>query len=244
MKAPKMILFDYGHTLVYKTSRDNVFANEVILSYAKSNPHNYTAKQINDIGNDLFVSLRNAQQSGVEVSMMKFQRTLFQYLEIDLSLNSDELEDAFWFNAVKDTAMPNAQKLLDYLNDRGIRIGVISNLSYSQRALCKRIENNFPDNRFEFVLVSSEYVFRKPNPLMAQIALSRAMLGAKDIWYCGDNLVADIEGANKAGMFPVWYKSPISNSFSEEEFLTVKPSFEHLKITDWQQLIDKLKKCK
>lgn len=63
-----------------------------------------------------------------------------------------------------------------------------------------------PDSRFEFVIASSEYMVRKPNPRIFRLALQKAGLSPDRVWFCGDNVRADVEGAHAAGLFPVWYE--------------------------------------
>lgn len=100
----------------------------------------------------------------------------------------------------------NADKMLDYINDRDIRSGVISNIGWSGSALTERINRLLPKNKFEFIIASSDYMFRKPSPMIFELALKKAGLNASDVWFCGDNIKADIEGSAGVGIFPVWYE--------------------------------------
>lgn len=58
---------------------------------------------------------------------------------------------------------------------------------------------------FAFFIYEKSDVLRKPNRILFDIALQKANLRADEVWYCGDNLQADIEGASQAGIYPVWY---------------------------------------
>lgn len=51
----------------------------------------------------------------------------------------------------------------------------------------------------------SEYMYRKPNRRIFELALEKAGLEAADVWYIGDQYQCDIVGAANAGLFPVWY---------------------------------------
>ncbi len=46
MKYPKMIIFDYGHTLLYEPSWDSVRGNAELLKYATKNPNNCTLADV------------------------------------------------------------------------------------------------------------------------------------------------------------------------------------------------------
>ncbi len=90
-----------------------------------------------------------------------------------------------------------------YLN--GFRTGVISNISFAGKVVENRINELIPTNHFEFVIASSEYLYRKPNRRIFELALEKAELSASEVWYIGDQYECDIVGARNAGLFPVWY---------------------------------------
>jgi len=130
--------------------------------------------------------------------------------------------------------MPNIEALVAYLYENGIRTGVISNIGFSGQALKSRIDHYIPENHFEFIIASSEYMIRKPHPMIFELALRKADLPANDAWHCGDSVFADIEGAAGVGIFPVWYENTtIENPFPSDK----KPDCAHLHIQDWSDLI-------
>ena len=43
-------------------------------------------------------------------------------------------------------------------------------------------------NKFESIIASSDYMFRKPNPMLFELALKKAGLNAGDVWFCGNNI--------------------------------------------------------
>ena len=46
MKYPKMILFDYGHTLLYELGWDSVRGNAELLKYVTKNPNNCALENV------------------------------------------------------------------------------------------------------------------------------------------------------------------------------------------------------
>ena len=127
--------------------------------------------------------------------------------------------------------MPGVEEMLAVLKRQNIRRGVISNLSWSGQALRERINRLLPEHQFEFILTSSEYMVRKPNPYLFELALRKAGLSPEEVWYCGDNVENDVMGAHGAGIFPVWYNHAGK---------TVELNFPHLEITDWSEMIQML----
>jgi len=83
-----------------------------------------------------------------------------------------------------------------------------SNRGFTGEALTRRFARLIPEHTFEFVIASSDYGVRKPDPLIFRAALSRAGLPAEDCWYCGNELRADVLGALGAGLLPVYYAPP------------------------------------
>lgn len=242
MKLPKMIIFDFGNTLIYEPEFDGVRGIQAVLEYAISNKHNLSAEEVNDVNNKLFEKIgRDARDNGLEIHNHTFQKLLYEYLEITIRLSDCEIEKIFWDNAAPATIMPDVDKMIDYINARGIRSGVISNISFSGASLKERINQLLPNNKFEYVIASSEYIFRKPNPIMFEIALKKAGLKSSEVWYCGDNVYADINGALSADIFPVWYQSDLKDFLHDSE-INVKPKGEHLCIYDWAEFIGILEK--
>ena len=139
--------------------------------------------------------------------------------------------------------MPYVKNLLDYLHAEGIRTGVISNNCFSGNALRDLFDRLLPENAFEFVLVSSEYLFRKPHSLMFEVALQKAGLTADKVWYCGDSIEADVYGARAVGMFPVLYEGTTPDHVDpfagQNDGMEI--DFEHLHIRDWRELVEILK---
>jgi len=240
MKKPKMILFDYGHTLLCEPDPDFIRGEAALFEYVKSNKNNLTPKQVCDFSQELFERIGVARELGLELHEWQFQRFLYEYLEIELSISLPEAERIFWYHVSAGAIMPNADKMIKYINTCGIRSGVISNMGFSGAALTERINRLLPLNKFEFIIASSEYMFRKPNPMLFELALKKCGLNAGDVWFCGDNIKADVEGSAAVGIFPVLYEDEtMENPWLEHSKGTV-PICSHLHIHNWLELIDVL----
>lgn len=236
MKRPKMIMFDYGQTLVTEERFDGEAGNRAVLKLAKKNPYQVSAKELQEFYKALSRDIGRydpdvSKSIQVEIHNHPFQNYIYGYYGLEFDLLPEELEKVFWDNAAIRKPTKNVELLLRYLKDSGIRTGVISNISFSGKALIERINSILPSNDFEFIIATSEYVFRKPHCRIFELALRKARLDARDVWYCGDNAYFDVEGAARTGIYPVWYKGAID----PENRLT--PSQECLTIEDWKELI-------
>jgi len=57
---------------------------------------------------------------------------------------------------------------------------------------------------FEHALAAREAGVLKPDPRIFELLLERARLAAAQVVHVGDDAVADVEGARRAGIAPVW----------------------------------------
>ena len=84
---------------------------------------------------------------------------------------------------------------------------------------------------------SCDYLVRKPDIRLFEIALRKAQCNAHQVWYCGDSIKADLYGAYAAGIFPVYYVCEVTDGRSNDhknEGLTIP--FDHLRVSSWVEL--------
>lgn len=237
MRKPKMILFDYGQTLVNEAKFDGVKGTEAVMKYAVRNEHNLTAREIQDKANEINKELGRFDPAKrhlfqIEVPNHMFTRFLYESLGIELSLESEDIDRVFWNAAAPGKPTEGIERFLMFLQEQGIRTGVVSNISYAGKVVEERIQSVIPENDFEFVIATSEYLYRKPNPAIFRLALEKAHLSPEEVWFVGDQYECDIVGAKNAGLFPVWYLGAIDLPYTEhEDVLTVK---------SWEELMQKM----
>ena len=210
MRKPKMILFDYGQTLADERGFDGVKGTEAVLQYAVKNKHGYTARDIqalaDEINNDLgrYDPVRK-HLFQIEVPNNMFNAYLYGALGVEIALTPAEFDRVFWDAAAPAVPTDGLERFLAFLRDEKIRTGVISNIAYCGAAVEERIRSLLPEHEFEFILATSEYMFRKPHHRIFDLALEMAGLAPEDVWYVGDSYECDVVGAKNAGLFPVWY---------------------------------------
>ncbi len=241
MNRPGMIIFDYGHTLVYERDEGPLAGDIALQKHIVKNGNALTAQQIHQYSLELSKPLAAAKKQGFEIKQTQFMSLLYETLDIQLDISYEQAEEIFWDAAWPGEPMPGAAEMLRALDRMGIRTAVISNLSFSGQTLTRRINRLFPENRLEFVISTADYGYRKPSPHIFTLALQKAGLAPEQVWYCGDRADMDVDGAANVGMFPVWfeYKS-LPNPFGEKTGRV--PEHDHLYITDWSQLVDCLEK--
>lgn len=245
MNKPEMIIFDNGHTLLYEPDWNSERGNRALFAHISKNPKGVTVKEYMKTCTEVFGKMEDIRKNhNCDISARVGNRVVAELLDIEFSLTPLERETVFWTAASSGAVMPYADKMLDCLNENGIRTAVISNLVWSGEALTERFNRLLPNNKFEFVITSSDYMYRKPSRVLFDIALNKAGISADRVWYCGNCITADVAGAHSAGIFPVLYEGDTPgdiNPYSGQND-GLKADFDYLHIPDWRELIAVLEK--
>ncbi len=237
MNKPKMILFDYGQTLVAEEPFDGIKGTTAVLKHAIENKYNLTPEQVQTEANKINTELKRFDpvaraQNTVEIPNHMFTGYLYESLGIKINLTAEEIDRTFWDAASPGKPTEGLPEFLDYLFEHQIRTAVLSNITYAGLVVSERINRLFPDNHFEFILATSEYLFRKPHTRIFRLALEKAGLKPEDAWYVGDNYACDVVGARNTGMFPIWYKGAMDFEQVDHEDV--------IKIQSWTELTEML----
>lgn len=233
MKTPKMILFDYGQTLVAESKFNGVRGTAAVLQLAVRNKYNLSAEQVQARANEINQEFgrfdpQKRHLFQIEIPNTMFTPYLYESLGIEIALTNAEIDTIFWDAAAPGAATEGVEDFLKFLKKWEIRTGVISNISYAPSVVAARINRLLPENAFEFILTSSNYIFRKPHRRIFDLALEKADLRPDEVWYIGDQYECDVKGALNAGLYPVWYIGAIDLPYREDRSI--------LTVTDWDAL--------
>jgi putative hydrolase of the HAD superfamily len=97
----------------------------------------------------------------------------------------------------------DAQPTLNALQERGYRLGIISNAADDADVQTLIDEANIR-LYFDFIISSAALGIRKPDERIFQNALNRWRLKPQQVAMVGDTLEADILGARRADIFAIW----------------------------------------
>lgn len=234
MKLPKMVLFDYGQTLIAEQKFDGVKGTEAVLRHAVKNKYHLSAEQVqakaDEINRDCgrFFDPERRHLFQTEIPNTMFTPYLYESLGIEIALSNAEIDTVFWDAAAPGAPTEDIKDFLKYLKDKGVRTSVISNISYAPSVVAARINRLLPENTFEFILTSSNYIFRKPNKRLFDLDLEKSELQPNEVWYVGDQYECDVKGSLNAGLFPVWYIGAIDLPYSADKSI--------LTVTHWNEL--------
>jgi putative hydrolase of the HAD superfamily len=227
MRKPDAMLFDLWGTLISSGRFDPSRGHAAVLDVSH-NPRGVTRESVMEIGRRVVMALEAREdQSALEFTQASLLRIVGDSLGIGYPKGLEETEWVFWQAALEVSLIDGVQELLSTLATRGMPMGVVSNSSFLAATLVKELEKQGVLHHFSFVISSADYGVRKPDPIIFEVALHRLGLNPTQVWFAGDNISYDIEGASGAGIFPVAFNSR-----------TPIPDFvgEHALITHWSQL--------
>ncbi len=238
MKMPKMVLFDYGQTLIAEKF-DGLKGTEAVLQYATRNKYHLSAEQVQAKADEINrefgrTNLEKRHLFQIEIPNTMFTPYLYESQGIEIALSNSEIDTVFWNAAAPGMPTEGIEDFLGYLKNKGIRTGVISNICYAPSVVAERINRLLPKNAFEFIITSSNYIFRKPNKRIFDLALEKAGLQADEVWFIGDQYECDVKGSLNAGLLPVWYIGAIDLPYTMEEKHSAKKNI--LTVKTWSEV--------
>lgn len=96
---------------------------------------------------------------------------------------------------------------LEALHKRGLHLGVVSDQVWGEGSRLE-IERSGLSQFFQSIVLSCEVGWLKPHERIFKAALSELKTKPEETVMVGDNLVADIQGAQALGIFAVWKRQP------------------------------------
>ena len=232
LARPRGILLDYGGTLVEEVGYDLTAGTQALLAMASHVPAGLTLERVVERGHSVTTQLAARRDTlGVETPWPSLTRLIYDYFGVTFSHPMAALEVAFWDASVTTRAMPGAQAALDAIHAAGVPIAVLSNSAFASDVIRHDLAKQGLAERLAFVMVTADYVVRKPNALLFETAAARLGVPANEIWFVGDRLDTEVAGARTAGMVSVWLE-PTGTRRSDMPDLTPD-----LMVRDWRELL-------
>jgi 2-haloalkanoic acid dehalogenase type II len=206
----RAVIFDFGGTLMYGRN-----AWEPFIAQADEALTNYLIAQGMELNLSTFPSqfrkkldeyFKQREKDLLETTYTFVLRELLKEKGYD-DVSSETLRNALnelfavtqtnW--ELEEDAVPTLKKLVE----NGYRLGIVSNAGDDVDV--QQLARKFGITQFfDFILTSAACSYRKPHERIFELALAN--------WYCppneavmvGDNLDADVRGAQNAGMYGIW----------------------------------------
>ncbi len=126
---------------------------------------------------------------------------------------------------------------LQKLEADGYRMGLISNAGDDGDV--QQLARRFDIARyFDFILTSAACSYRKPHPRIFELALSNWYFLPSEAVMVGDNLDADIRGAQSAGLYAIWLTRRAGKRTEEE--LPIQPDASLSALWELPAFLDRL----
>lgn len=203
LRPPVAMLFDYGGTLVEEVRFDVRAATAWLLEHAELAP-GITADHVRDRATRVTQEIANQRDVfNIETPWVSLTRLIHAALGTRFDRPLEELELGFWDAGVETRPMPGVRDALAEFLRLGIPMGVVSNSSYRQHVIRHEIDKHGLAEFMSVVVVTAEYVVRKPNPMVVEAAAGLLGVRCADIWFVGDRIDTDVPAARAAGMTAV-----------------------------------------
>lgn len=123
---------------------------------------------------------------------------------------------------------------LRMLESGGYRLGLVSNAGDDKdvKTLARRFRI---DGFFDFILTSAACSYRKPHPRIFELALAHWGCPPTEAAMVGDLLEVDVRGAQRAGLYSIWY-----NPSSVPPAASVSPDAVLSRLLDLPVLLNRL----
>jgi len=234
--TPKLVVFDFGGTLFLDgpySLRDGLDA----LRRSALNPGAVTTTQLCEMMEDIELRaercLADSPADRLEIRLQEKLRCLIARSGLRFPFGLKQCELVFDEADSTRERTPYMDELLAYLAQKGIRTGVISNISLSGEAMKAIVDRWYPGNEMSFVFTSADFLFCKPGADMFLAAAKTAGLEPEECLYCGDSVSADVDGALGAGMQAVLYDT--ANTRGSET--RMRNGREYTAVGGWEHLI-------
>lgn len=179
-------VFEYIHKNIHPMDNVNAYIEEYIKRMRQAWMDARTTLRAPHLGTIL---IDTAEALGVPPNMLKVEACL----------------DAYAWQAVKKTRVfPDVVEALTLLKERGIIMGIVTNAFHPMGLRDKELAQHgildfFPSCRIS----AADFGYLKPHREIFETALKCLDVSPDEAIFVGDNLVADVAGAQSAGMLGV-----------------------------------------
>ncbi len=205
MPGVEAVLFDYGRTLV-TFAYPNERLLEVIERFrpAIAEATGVPAPPAEQIMEEVLLPLEAVIENPDEDEVSYFDVYSSAWSRAGIELPRELLyeildaEQQVWDDAAQ--LDPEATRLLQWLDQRGIKRAVCSNAPFPPEMMLRQVEKNGIATLMNAVVFSSELGRRKPAPEVYHAALEAVGVGAERALFVGDRVREDYEGPRSVGM--------------------------------------------
>lgn len=203
----KAVFFDAGETLIHR----NPSLVAIVSRLIKNAGYNIKQDKISTAIEETAKSMKKIVEKAVMTDSAKwdfFLKEVFLKLKVKDKSVLEQIKNRLK-NGTSFRAYPEVLGVLKELRSKNIILGVISNASASLEAILNRVGlMKFIDH----IVISEVEGVEKPHKKIFDIALTKTGVKKEECIFIGDNYIADVKGAVKAGLAVVWLSRPTLNA--------------------------------
>ena len=201
--AIRAILFDVGWTLIYPKPTRKEAIEKYLLALGYTFPPDVLESAYRAAVN---FYRAHRWQPQVVANIAQFWQEYYTIYTEHIGIEDPGLTTALHKHASKTIQFhlyPATLPVLEELRRRGYLIGAVSNWSAELLNILKNLRLM---DYFDSLVVSDIIGYHKPQPEIFRYALISLKVHASEAIHVGDDLEADVEGARRAGIRPIWLK--------------------------------------
>lgn len=224
-----LFLFDLDDTLLDFQASEKLCFKETFLHFGILN-HLEDIHKTYGVENALL--WKQIEKGEIDKDFLKVERFKRTLNEHQIAISPHAVADYYLEQLPKNVVLiDGAVEICRHLKQFG-QLGIITNgIEFVQR---ERIKNSALSSLFNFISVSEECGFAKPDIRFFEFACKKAQSFSKEkTLIIGDRIEADILGASRFGIDSCWY-----NPEGLDNTISVKPTFTISSLMELENLLD------
>jgi HAD superfamily hydrolase (TIGR01549 family) len=233
----KAVLFDYGNTLIAFGPDQQAAQSSAMIRVLQDAGRQVDAAKLDALRHQQV--MRPYERNGVENDFTDVCREVVELTGPDDSSGSltraimNARQQAFIGSV---SVSPDVPPLLERLQ-KNYQLGVLSNYPCTT-SIIESLRHLDLLRFFPHIVVSSEVGYAKPHPNTFQALLKGVDADPEECLYIGDNWLADVQGAKRAGLRTVWLREHIPYETFSPVDGDVPADAELERLTDLESLLD------
>lgn len=171
----------------------------------------------------------NRNETSIEVSFVDQLKFFEENLGQSIGKDYQEVEWKAFLCCRQEVVVEKATEVLEYFKERGYKLAVLSNSIFSSSTLRAYLEKFGLEKYFDVVESSADIKIRKPAQAAFGFVLEKlGVVASEDIFFVGNSLQKDVNGANSAGLKPIFInkEEDVYSGISVFSLYEVKEFFE------------------
>lgn len=229
-KSKKVIFFDLDNTLFNTEENSHQSMQEM---YDELNlgrlfpPFDEFWRVYHECNDIIWEDYRQHKITRQQLNEKRFSWPMSLMGVVDCNLDARITEVFYKYFLKKNGVLPYTYDVLDYLKSK-YRLAILSNGTKESQIV--KMENCDFNKYFEQMILSDDVGYRKPEAAIFQLAAEMMKVSLEDTIMIGDDLNADILGANNAQMDNIWLN--VNNQPTEN----INPSYQIHSLSELKNL--------